>query len=298
MTAQIIYLHTSDRQPSAPAIFVGRKYQLLTDTLPADSHGICGGFHCTTHSGGVTPLAATPPASHGYIWDADSQAGLASLSLANDAGEAITVDDHTPLASNRFVLFNATLTKPAIQTLAASQQLSLQARFDFVYTPEWMDARLGALNLVKSSCFAMLSNGEKHPLLESGEEEPVLFLNQAHANEAVSPILDAVTSNEAIRESHQEDINHTIPEQIEGIEVETLTVLEQYQTFFMQREQPFSPDTIWTPVCAPVSWGWSIRIARRYDGEWGIARQKLLMPTVGHNGLEMPAWQGNHLNLS
>ena len=75
-----------------------------------------------------------------------------------------------------------------------------------------------------------------------------------------------------------------------------MTILEQYQTYFLQRELPFSQDNIWTPTCAPVSWGWSIRIARRHDGEWGIARQKLLMPALDHNGLALPAWEGNSLN--
>jgi hypothetical protein len=302
MTDQIVYLNVPKRrtpvtpEPS-PAVYVGRQYKLAGAYLPADLHGICAGFLCSSSAGEVIPLQNNEADSHCYLWDADSDLGASDASLVTSEGEHIVINAKTNMLANRFVLSNATLGQPEIQEQNRVHQLSVRAGFDFVYTADKLPARLGILSLVESTCFVMLKNGAKQSLLDTGEEQAVLFLNQEDKHEVMTPIMDVARSDDSIQKSYEESITHIIPEQLDGIEIETMTVLEQYKTFFMQREQPFTRENIWTPVCAPISWGWSIRLVKRYDGDWSIARQKLLTPAVGHNGLEMPIWKGNHLRV-
>jgi hypothetical protein len=152
-----------------------------------------------------------------------------------------------------------------------------------------VSARLGVIHLVESHCFAILKNGEQRILRDSGEEQSMLHRHDLQ-DDVVTPVLDADQHAAAIARTFKQTIAHTIPEHIDGLEVDTMTILEQYTSYFMHRETPFSDTNIWIPVCPPVDWGWSIRIARRYDNDLGIARRKLFMPTVEHDGLEMPGW--------
>jgi hypothetical protein len=302
MTNQIAYLNPAKQRlpvmpEAAPALVIGRKYQLVGENLPDDIHGICGNQSFSAHSGSVLPRQNNGTHYDGYLWDSDSLSALSAVSVVAGEGEYIALNANTPVASNRFALSHTTLTKPEIQLQENGPQLSLQAGFDFIYTADAIAARLGVLNLVESHCFVVLKNGEKHDLLESADEQKMLFLKPGDQQEVINPIVDVSNSHEVLRQSRTQSISHDIPEFVEGIEMETMTVLEQYQTFFLHRELPFSEENIWTPACAPISWGWSIRIARRHDDEWGIARQKLLMPTVGHNGMEMPVWERNTRDL-
>jgi hypothetical protein len=91
-------------------------------------------------------------------------------------------------------------------------------------------------------------------------------------------------------------LRQTIPDQYQEKTVESVTVLEQYKSYFMQRERSDSAErVIWTPLLEAVNWGWSIRVGYRADGELGILRRKLMLPAVGNDGLELPQWQTNHL---
>ena len=298
MTDHIAYLTPPQRRApveagTANSLVLGRKYQLLGENLADDIPGICGSQVFSAQNGCVMPRQYNGPSDYGYLWDSDSLSALSGLSLMTAEGEQVTLNANTPVASNRFVLSHTTLTKPEIHNQGNKLQLVLRAGFDFVYTADTMDACVGVLHLVESHCCVVLKNGEKHALLDSGDEQKMLCLKQPDPQDVVNPVVEVSKSHDALRQSHTESVNHTIPEQVDGIEMETMTVLEQYQSFFLHREQPFNEENIWTPVCAPISWGWSIRIARRHDDEWGIARQKLLLPTVGQNGMEMPVWAGN-----
>jgi hypothetical protein len=282
--------------PLLPTLFIGRKYHTANDFLPTYSHGICADFSYSADSGGVTKLTSNKANTHAFLWDSDGLANVTGSTLVSPAGERISITTNTPVANNRFVLSNTRLGKPTLQTSSNAQQLAINAEFDYAYTADQIDARLGVLNLVESHCFLLLEDDQQHDLLNTNEQA-VLFLANDDQSNAISPIIDASKSDETLKQSWQLNLSHSIPEQLNGIAMETLTVLEQYQTFFMQRELPFSDENIWTPACAPISWGWSMRIARRHDGEWGVARQKLLMPAAGHNGMEMPSWKNNSLSL-
>lgn len=299
MDESITYLNIPKRQPSPgtsalPSLFIGRKYCSATGLIPANTHGICTDFVCTPDRGGFTELTDNNTSQHAFLWDSDCLPNLAGTTLHTPTGENIAVNANTPVLTNRFVITNTRLDKPSIKATNNEQHLSIQAEFDYAFTADQMDASLGALSLVETQCFLLLENGQQHSLLNT-DEQAALFLSADNQSSAISPIIDASKSNDTLNQSWQINITHAIHDQLDGISVESLTVLEQYQTFFMQRELPFTDENIWTPVSTPISWGWSMRIARRYDGEWGIARQKLLMPTAGHNGMEMPSWESNTL---
>lgn len=299
MDESISYLNIPKRPPSlkaaaSPSLFIGRKYQLPTELLSTNPHGICTNFVCSPDRGGATTHIDNKSCQHGFLWDTDCLSNLTGTTLVTPAGENIAVNTNTHTLNNRFVITNTRLTKPAIHTIDDNQQLAIQAEFGYAFTADQMDARLGILSLVESNCYLVLENDQQYNLLNTNEQA-VLFLPGDDKTNAILPILDATKSNTTLSQNKQINVAHTIPEQLNGIAVQSLTILEQYQTFFMQRELPFTSENIWTPLSAPISWGWSMRIARRYDGEWGIARQKLLMPSTGHNGMEMPTWENNSL---
>lgn len=306
MTKQIVYLNLPTREPApmatkaSPALFTGQRYQLDGDNLPTDLHGVCAGFECTPDRGMLLPLDSNSVETPCYFWDIDGVPEILNTSLISSKNEHITIGRHTNLLANRFILSHAKLTEPVIHCSGDTSQISVSAEFEFIYYADCMPARLGVLHLLEPNCFVVLKNGERHDLLASEEDQRLLYLdNTNYSNEvieAVSPILDTDITDTVIQQHYKQSITHVIPEQINELDVESMTILEQYTSFFMQREIPFAQENIWTPVCAPVTWGWSIRISRRHDGAWCLSRKKLLMPAVGHNGQEMPAWQGNTLN--
>lgn len=267
MNNNIVYL-SPENQSRIPVRLTGRQYSLDANSLPVDLHGLCGGFTCTPEHGGALPLHITGNDITAYIWDADCLPHI---------------------SANRFAITHTSLDKPQITEQNGMHQISIVAGFDFVYTADQLPARLGIINLVESHCFASLKNGEQYSLRDSGEDQRMLHTQDTHSD-GVTPILDTDCKSTPVAQHYVQTITHAIPEQIDGLDVDTMTILEQYTSYFMQRETPFSDSNIWTPVCAPIAWGWSIRIARRYDGDLGIARRKLFMPTVEHNGLAMPAW--------
>ena len=297
MNGTVTYLDLIKQQKPAinqrvPDLLVGRKYQLASQPPVSDLHGICGGFMASCQQGGTLPPQSNKEGFYCFLWDSDNELGRNISSLKTTTGKQVAMHDRISALSNRFVLTNSSLCKPELQGQANTQQLTLRAGFEFRYSADVMNACLGVINLVESHCFAILEDGKQHTLQDSGEENMALYLGKGNDATAIQLVLQ-LEQDQTKEQRYEAQVTHNIPESIGGIAVESLTVLEQYQSFFMQRELPFTAENIWTPAYAPISWGWSMRIARRYDGEWGIARQKLLMPTLGQNGLEMPAWHGN-----
>lgn len=289
MSKQITYLNLPQRKTSPAvnektALLLGRRYQWQNPCPSEQAHGLCSGFTPSLQEGRPLAIEQGQAGDYCYLWDCEADQNF--------------IQSHSAaVAANSLILTNTTLDKPELQSREDSQHLSICAHFDLRYAANAMPAHLGVIHLLESSCFYLLANGEKVVFLNTGDGHKALYLNQAHRNEPVQPILEVAQSHEPITTSFSETIHHPLAENIAGVPVESMTVLEQYQTFFMQREQPFSEENIWIPALPPISWGWSMRVARRYDGVWGIARQKLLLPNSDHNGMEMPLWQGNHLDL-
>ncbi len=298
MSDQVVYLKTPQHTPSVvtpitPSVIVGRQYQVNNDGLDETLHGICGGQDYTRHYGRM--LSAMDNLC--FVWDVDGELTSEEPVLCSAEGEAFTLTPTTKILTSHFVFSHSALCEPKIIHPETGPQLTTTANFDFVFNTTLQAVHLGLLSLVETQCFAQLKNGERFTLRESGEGNPVLYLTDSIGpHDVITSILEINGSADSLQHSHRITLTQPIPDQLEGSEVETLTVLEQYTTFFMQRELPFSQENIWTPLCPPVTWGWSMRVAKRHDGDWCIVRQKLLTPTVGHNGLEMPVWEGNQLD--
>lgn len=292
MTEEIVYLNAPNRRPPDvihKALYLGRRYKVLHPQSISDEQGLCAGFEDALARGGVLTLDQN--AENAFLWDPGS------VSLSGDVelmcgDEAITLNANTPVASGQFVLSHARLSTPVITSHHDGHRLSFEAEFDYVYSSEDMPTRLGVATMLEASCFVVLENGERHILFQSTEDDPVLYVKGGPNKSALKIISDVSTEDTPQAKTYLENIVHRIPEQVHGQRVESMTVLEQYKSYFMQRELPVSEDQIWTPVCAPITWGWSIRLNRREDSEWTITRQKLLYPAVGHDGMEMPVWEG------
>lgn len=295
MSERIVYLKVPERVPTAvtPAVIVGKQYRLDNVVLPGELHGLCGGLDYTAQHGRVLP----PSQERFYLWDVDDELSDAEFQLSSAATETIAITPATRFTTSRFVLSHGAISEPQIINQESTPQLTTTASFDFVFSTDMGSVQLGVLSLVESQRFAMLKNGERHTLRECGIDQPVLYLDDRieNCNEVITPILQSRAGVDAVQRSHHITLTQSIPECLADSPIDTLTVLEQYTSCFMQRELPFTQENIWTPVCAPITWGWSMRVTQRQDGDWCIVRQKLLMPTVGHNGLELPTWEGNQL---
>jgi hypothetical protein len=297
MTDRVVYLKPPERKPpavatTAPAIVVGRPYQFAEEPI-GETHGLCGGLDYTTEHGRVIAMSPARPC---FLWDVDEELTDEALTLRSLEEETIELTPLTKIHTSHFVISHATLTEPQILDQASRPQLTTSAHFQFVFDTTLPAVRLGVLHLVQTQCFALRKNGKQQVLRHCGEAQPVLYVtDQRSSDEVLLPILDSEVNAEPQQHDYAVSLTQAIPDMLEGTAVESLTVLEQYTTYFMQRELPFTQANIWTPVCAPVTWGWSMRVAKRQDDDWCIVRQKLLMPTVGHNGLELPVWEGNQL---
>jgi len=299
MSDRIVYLKPPERNPSVksvtgPAIVVGRQYRLDNDDVCEDMHGLCAGLDYNLHHGHVLPASTATQRHQYYLWDIDEELDTDKFSFSTTEGEAIALPPMANVLTSHFVISHCTLREPQIIDHESTPQLTATAGFEFVFSTQLPAVRLGMLSLVESQCFAQLKNGERHILRDNDNEQPRLYLPAAGNQYAVPcPILDAESGMAPSQDQLEIRLAWSLPQHLDGQETETLTVQEQYTSFFMQRELPFSQDNIWTPVCAPISWGWSMRVAKRSDGDWCIVRQKLLTPAVGHNGLVMPEWEGN-----
>lgn len=277
----------------APArlVYPGRRYHLnLSEGSLPD--GAIADYRLSPAAAELLPLNVAQSSPSGFLYD----------DLADSAAKAWILDDEASassaqryrLATNALTLAEQNLEGPLLRSSGEDALLYLQPHFRLHYAADEYSARLGVVHLVQSQRFLTLDDGEQLPLLETAE--PVLYRLCAHGGDAVQPMGPAFYLGERRELRYAFNVSQRIPNQIEGRGVETVTVLEQYRTFFLQRPTGAQPhDTIWIPALAPITWGWSIRVGRRFDGEWDILRRKLVMPTVGHDGLEFPLWESNHL---
>jgi hypothetical protein len=91
-----------------------------------------------------------------------------------------------------------------------------------------------------------------------------------------------------------------VPQTFHQQAITRITLMEQYTLFWMQqalpgKHAPVGLEQRWLPLMAPVQWGWSLRIERLSDGNWGIVRRKLMRPLGGNEGLFLPDWQCQRL---
>jgi hypothetical protein len=154
--------------------------------------------------------------------------------------------------------------------------------------------------LVESTRTAHLANGENIVLLDTetatAHAGPVLYLPGTSSNLPVTA-LGTMQQQGLLRTLlFEHTVTQTVPSQIAGIGVASVSVLEKYTVYFMQNAGPEQPERyIWVPVHLPIVWGWSIRVQQRYDGVWDIFRKKLIMPSASTEAPQLPLWHSNSL---
>lgn len=281
-------------------LHTGRAYRVRCQDLVSlnSNHGVCGDYKVTRQCAELAPVASqanTNGISECYFWDTDIQFSQLPGDLTIELKDHPTPLQDCDLGTNRLLLNKAELSGPQIVCNHNKAQLILSSRFDLSFATDRYAARLGIIDLVQASRFIVLENGDKVILLDTGDEDaPVLYLENTQDEQVVTPVAEQQPLGENQSYSVSREIGQHIPDEIAGKTVSTVTVLEQYWSYFVQRAlTPDGQHTIWIPAYAPISWGWSIRVGRRTDGEWGILRRKLIMPTTGHDGFKLPTWNTN-----
>lgn len=282
------------RKEELTPILIGHKYAVTSNQIKQDKHGLCESVVFTDKSGYITPANKNSTAI--FIWDTECELEPGDIEITDANEQQIAYKSEEQLKTNRFTLNNNAMNQPEIIREDSLQQLTSRVDFNFVYTPDQFAASVGMMTLVNSKCFLTLKNGETRNLIDSGDES-VLYLDDNHPADIITPILETAKSRQAIEQRYSLSLNIKLNNTTHGSDYETLSIFEQYTSYIMQRETPFSENNIWTPACAPISWGWSMRTGFRQDGEACIIRQKLLPPTLSHEGHEMPCWQNNNLAL-
>ncbi len=286
-------------------IHAGRRYDVGCQDLSAlnSTHGVIGDYRMTIQCGEIIPITSetsTGKLFECFFWDADIDFTQLQCSLVDDIKNLHLPLQDCKLSTNRLVLKRAELKGPELTGDNGETSLSLSPRFDFTFSTDSFAAQLGVIHLVQSTRFITLEKRKEIHLVDtSNESAPVLYLENPRDEQAIKFV---VTQSEAgITREHNftTTISQPIPDEVDGETVASVTVLEQYHSYFMQCAIP--PDdryNIWIPIYAPIAWGWSIRVGRRTDGDWGILRRKLILPTTGHDGLLLPTWSNNTIACS
>ena len=295
----------STHKPILNAIHTGARYLVSCQDLSTlnSTHGVIGGYRMTSESAEifqVEPKAASSELSECYFWDTDIDLSQLQCKITLDIKDQLLSLQDSHLKSNRLLLNGAELTGPQITVSDEKAALILSPRFDVTFSTDSCTAQLGLINLVQATRFITLENGSQINLLDTGKEElPVLYLENQRDDQAIKFVTAPQQSGVTEEHTFNCDISQPIPVQVDGETVASVTVLEQYWSYFMQRAVPLDDHhNIWIPVYAPIQWGWSIRVGRRTDGEWGILRRKLILPTTGHDGFQLPVWNNNTVNCS
>lgn len=265
------------------------------------SYGVMGSYKISVNQSRILPVAPVVGISQMAeccFWDMDIDlSGLRSRIHNEVTGEYIPLEDCS-LKNNSMVLNNQSLDGPELLAADGNVTLSLSPCFDFTFSTDSYTAQIGVIHLVKAIRFITLENGTEISLLNThGKAEPVLYLEGPSDDLPVKLVLAQQESNVTRSHTYRYTVSQPIPETIGGSAVASVTVLEQYHSYFMQRAIPFDDQlNMWIPLYAPISWGWSIRVGRRADEEWGILKRKLILPTTGHEGLQLPVWNDNTIN--
>ena len=272
--------------PAKTRLYPGRSYRFDFPDKEADPPpgGMVGNYRFDSHQ---ARLDAVTHDGGAYVYETDA-ALSGDWAYHGEPGRACR------FAGNRLTLDSTEMNGPELSDEEALTTLSLQPMFRLSYHTDAYAAQLGVIHLVQSQRFVTLADGERLELLEA--EQPVLYLVAEQAIETLGPAQPPGRHQDY---RYRIDVRQAIPSRLNDVAVESVTVLEQYRSYFMQREAGQDEgQVIWIPALAPVTWGWSIRVGRRADQHWGILRRKLILPTVGHDGLEFPLWEDNHLSLS
>lgn len=276
------------QQAEVEVIHVGRRYSHPEELAGAEAAAVLGdadlcvaAYRATARQAQVVPLSTDGP---GHLWNAEAAAGPLERSGAS-----------LVLAAGRLQLVEAGLDGPELTTGSDGLMLQMHTAFELDWNTHGQGGELGAVETVQSQRAIRFEDGGSLPLLDTDAVDgPVRY---AHPDADDSPfrrVCGYQVPGRQARHRYSVQLQQAIPDAIDGRAVSEVTVLERYSSHFLQCENPQAPERhIWVPLLAPVSWGWSIRVGRRTDGEWGILRRKLLMPVLQDEGLVLPEWNAD-----
>lgn len=233
----------------------------------------------------------------GTLMRIDTEVGLDGLRWYASNDKAATGLDSCHRQGNHCNLIMTEVVGPELVMEARQTLLRMQPVFHLRYETGAYAAQFGVVHLVQSERSVFMEDGTQRQLLTT--EEPVLYIEDPHITEPMRYL--SMHQSHGTRQTYhyQLSLRQAIPDILNNKAVESVTVLEQYQSYFMQRECSNSaPQPTWTPLLLPVTWGWSIRVGRRADGDWCILLRKLIRPIEGNEGLELPRWRSNSIALS
>lgn len=243
-------------------------------TTLANQQAMISAYSMKTNCAIVSPLQAD---AAGFIWDAQALPDAKIL-------------------DNECLLLDSGLSDLSIEKGHACDFLTITPTFRLRYNTSVYPAKLGEVRLVSAQRFITDVEGEQHSIVDTRDAGAAVLYIEDRDDHAV---IKQVTPWQSIDEQREYRFDYCITQALRascaGVPVQSVTVLEQYSSYFMQRALAAgSAQTIWIPVLAPLNWGWSIRIEPE-QGDWVITRRKLVLPTEGQDGLQLPQWQSNTL---
>lgn len=258
--------------------YAPEQWRSWTETSKLGPDALIAGFSMSLDGGQPFPPQADLPA---YIWDRQGELSL---------------------TENECQLLDCSLENLTIEQALDGKLLTITPKFTLNYHTRAYAAQLGEIRLVSSHRFVADAEGKPYPLLDTEDAgDPVLYLEDPEDTSVIRQMIHYQglgLKKDYCFDYHirQPLLRHWPIGPAQGVEVRTVTVLEQYTSYFMQRAVTCLPGTaLWVPAYAPVSWGWSLRVEWEQD-DWVITRRKLMNPVVGHDGWQLPHWQGNTLN--
>jgi hypothetical protein len=285
-----LVLPPDKQQAKVESIHVGRRYSFPegvaggpAGTVLADTDVCVGAYRVTPGQAQVVALDKRGPV---HVWNLDA------ASLNRDEIERLW-GRAGRLVGNRLQIAAAALDGPFLVAGTDGLMLQLTAEFELDWHTEEQSAALGGVETVQSRRSVHFEDGGTQVLIDTAAiEGPVRYAHPGGGDNAINSICAFQQLGRQGRHLYRVPLKQAIPEQIGGRVVSDITVLEQYTSHFLQCEDPTAPERcIWVPLISPMTWGWSIRVARRTDGEWGILRRKLVMPTCQDEGMVLPVWK-------
>lgn len=264
----------------------------LTDPDYAQQHGILGAYRLGPAAAEIEAINLLTQPPQGFVWDADLLPPRLNLALQSGAGQPRAAD------FNHLNLIDTRMATPEVRLIQNIPTLIICPRFELEWHTTVHASQLGVVQLVESTRTVVLANGESVALLDTeiAGNGPVLLLNDTADHAVVKPVCGFQSQGQQQRFEFSHTASQSIPAEIDGQAVTSVSVLEKYTLYFMQNADPEKPDRfIWVPVHLPIVWGWSIRVQQRYDGVWDVFRRKLIMPTPSTEAPALPRWQSNSL---
>ncbi|MCK9607155.1 MAG: hypothetical protein M0R33_11980 [Methylomonas sp.] len=281
-------------------IFAGHRYRIaspegmsgkLADLELGLQSGLLGSYRLSTAATNLAAVNQSDQPLRAFVWDADL--------LSPQRRQALQADPYQPRSTenNKLTLIDSSLDTPEVRLIRDQATLTIAPRFELEWRTAAHASQLGIVQLVESSRTLVLADGESITLLDTeAAEAPVLYLNDAADSSPVKPVCTFQAKARQQRFQFSSPVTQSIPGEVDGKAIVSLSVLEKYTMYFMQNADPDDPGHyIWAPVHLPIVLGWSIRVQQRYDGFWDIFRKKLIMPTPSTEAPALPRWQSNSL---